>query len=218
MTNSASTHRDTPKPGVLRTLRILVEARNLFGNVFDDEIYFIGSISHVPTGDKTWMSVGDVDISINGEHMAQDFWKFLRALLERGVRPVWDVCEVPENVVSLWEPCHPRKEHPLSLTLDCDRNMRTFESPDYKQFNLDIKLDPSIVSKVPMCSKWMYANSSQVECDDVSVSSLHKRFLDSDMILRRPAETKFGNLLPLIERLFQAPDESEPQAGQSQQK
>lgn len=173
---------NVPRPRVLQVLRILVETRASFGTTFDDEVYFLESIAKVRSGERKWASIGDVDILIGGEHMAQSFWTFLRALLERKLRSVWDVCDVPEDVVGIWKPCNPRKEHPLSLTLDCEANQRTSQGPEFKQYNLDVKLDPSIVSKVPMSSRWMYGNYLELACNDFRAAALHTAFLNSEML------------------------------------
>lgn len=103
MATSGDTKPDVPRPGVLGILKTLLKIENLFGPIFDEEIWFIGSISKVPSGERTWSSVDDVDISIVGKHLAEDFWKLLKALLERGIRPVWDVCEVPGDLVDFVE-------------------------------------------------------------------------------------------------------------------
>ncbi len=139
--------QSVPRSGVLRILTILVETQALFGRTFDDEVYFLGSITKVQSGQRTWASIGDVDILIGGGQMAQNFWTFLRALLERGLRSVWDVCYVPPSILDAWKPCFSRKEHPLSLTLDCEAKRMASQGPEFKQYNLDIKLDPSIVSR-----------------------------------------------------------------------
>ena len=202
MTKNGSEGSDAPRPGVKRILQILVETRDQLGPPFDDEIYFLGSITKVQSGLRTWSSVGDVDILVGGEHMAERFWELLGSLVRRGIRSVWDVCEVPQDILDVWKPCHARREHPLSLTLDCEANLRTFESHEFKQFNLDIKLDPLIVPKVPMSSRWMYGNSSNLRCDDSRVAALHGRFLQSDMLYSSSRAVKFGNLLPSIKILI----------------
>ena len=194
----AGQDQSVPKPGVLRILRILIETRALFGRTFDDEVYFLGSVTKVQSGQRTWASIGDVDILIGGAQMAENFWTFLGALLERGLKSVWDICYVPPNILDFWKPCRSRKEHPLSLTLDCEANPMTSQGTEFKQYNLDIKLDPSVVSKVPLSSGWMYGNTSNLACGDFGAPILHSNLLHSDMLHSSQDATKFGLLFPLI--------------------
>jgi len=193
---------DVPRPGIRRILRILTEVRNAFGTSFDEDVSFIGSVSKVPTGQKKWEDVGDVDIAITGRDMAREFWTLMKGLLEREIRPVWDVCEVPSDIIELWRPCNSRKEHPLSLTLDCDTNARTSQSRENKQYNLDIKVDPTILREIPYSSSWMYGNDREIRCDDPISSELRVRFLTSDMVLRWAPDARFGEVFPSILRLF----------------
>jgi hypothetical protein len=191
---------DAPRPGVLRILRILMEVRNSFGVSFDEDVSFIGSVSSVPVGRKKWAEVGDVDIAITGKSVARGFWTVMKDLLERSIKPVWDVCEVPSDVIELWKPCNSRKEHPLSLTLHCSTNAGTFQ--DHKQYNLDIKVDSTIIREIPYSSSWMYGNDRQIGCNDAGSSELRARFLTSDMVLQRPADVRFGDVSPSITKLL----------------
>ena len=187
-----------PKLGVLRILRILVEVSEKFGTSFHDDVHFVQGITKVARREKTWVDVGDVDIAIKGENFAVEFWKFLKALSERGLLSVWDVCEVPREYRSSWKSCQARREHPLSWTLDCEKNWRSDLNAS-RQYNLDIKIDASLVRNVPLSSTWMYGNFNNVDCNDALAHQLHSAFLDSELVAPRPNSIRFGTVLPLIQ-------------------
>ena len=167
------------RDGVKRILKIIDDASQNFGEHFLEEVCFSGSVYECVKDQKVWSDVGDVDIVIVGDNMAQNYWRFLKILLEKGIHPVWDVCNVPEEVRLLWCPCNRRFENPTSLTLDCSENLKFASSADRnsKQYNLDLDIDRRVIGKVPHSEKWMYCNYACVGCDDPRVSMLHDKFL-----------------------------------------
>lgn len=192
-----------PSEGVKKTLKILLKARAEFEKVFDEEIWFIGGVSKVAKGEKKWAEVGDVDIAINGKHMAQDFWKFVLVLLKGGFQSVRDVCEKPAYLDSLWKPCFPCKEHPLALTQDCSKQVGSSLPHENKQFHLNILVSRKIIRRIPMSEKWMCQNWGGIVCsDDKGVRALHETFLDQDgLILKYRADIRFGDMLPYLEQV-----------------
>ncbi len=158
------------------TLRAIDGAVDAIGPSFASDIGFTGSISRCVKLGEGLDKVGDVDFVIIGEGMATAFWNFLRLLLSKGFRSVWDVCDLPTQLIPVWSPCNPRLEHPLSLTLDCEKN------PNFKQYNLDVKISRDVIQKVPNSSKWMYGSDAGCRCGDQRVVELHQAFLRSDVV------------------------------------
>jgi hypothetical protein len=168
------------KEGVKRTLGILLEVSDEL-QYCHDELRFRFGIVQCYRRKKKWDDVGDVDIAIAGAKLADKFWVFLKALLERGFHSVWDVCDVPDELKGIWRPCCSRLEHPLSLTLDCKANqLFGTGNPIYrenKQYNLDLAIDARVIRKVPLSSKWMYGNPGVTNCNDPVIGRLHEDLL-----------------------------------------